>query len=80
MCPQNQENENIFDLLYAVLQNLAKEKQNPANIHAFEVELLTLLGYYSEGTHDLKGSKASYFIESILERKLKSRQIIPHLS
>jgi len=59
-----------------MFERLGSEEEIAPVIHEFEIELLTLLGYYSSGTHDLRGAKASYFIESILERKLKSRQIL----
>ncbi|HET9947076.1 MAG TPA: DNA repair protein RecO [Patescibacteria group bacterium] len=80
LCPENQESEEIFSLIQKVLEEIEKKEVVLASlIHTFEVELLTLLGYYSTGTYDLSGAKASYFIESILERKLKTRQILPLL-
>lgn len=79
LCPENQENETAFSLIEKIFQKLSIEHEIGVLIHAFEVELLSLLGYWSIGTHDLSGAKASYFIESILERKLKSRQILPQL-
>lgn len=80
LCPENQENESIFNLLLEMLKKLSSENNVGVFIHDFEVKLLKLLGYYSEGTYDLTGAKASYFIESILERKLKARQILLELS
>lgn len=80
LCPENQENEAIFRLVEEMFEKLATVEENVATaIHEFELKLLSLLGYYSEGTYDLAGAKASYFIESILERKLKTRQILPRL-
>ncbi len=79
LCPENQENEAIFALLEQMLEKLTEDENPSVQIHTFEVQLLTLLGYYSEGTHDLRGAKASYYIENILERKLKSRQILQRL-
>lgn len=79
LCPENQENEAIFSLLEGMLESLSSADNVGPMIHAFEVQLLTLLGYYSEGTHDLSGAKASFFIETILERRLKSRQILSKL-
>lgn len=80
LCPENQENEAIFTLLENIFAKLTREEKITPLIHEFEIELLTLLGYYSEGTHNLDGSKASYFIESILERKLKTRQMLHQLT
>lgn len=80
LCPENQENEAIFSLLGDMFDTLSILDNVTSAIHEFELRLLSLLGYYSEGTYDLAGAKASYFIESILERKLKTRQILPRLS
>lgn len=80
LCPENQESSAIFSLLEDMLEKLGSTEVAAPFVHEFEIQLLTLLGYYSEGTHDLKGAKASYFIESILERKLKTRQILLSLT
>ncbi len=77
LCPENQENSQIFFLLKDLLDSLPTATHVGKLIHEFELRLLTLLGYYSD--QDLSGSKASLFIESILERKLKTRQILPQL-
>lgn len=79
LCPENQENQQVFELLLETFSKLGTDCKSIPLIHGFEVELLTLLGYWSEGSIDLTGSKASYYIESILERKLKTRQILPRL-
>lgn len=78
LCPEGQENEAIFVLLENILESLSSEQKIGSAIHAFEVQLLQHLGYIS-GNEDLSGAKASQFIENILERKLKSRQILPQL-
>lgn len=78
LCPEGQEQPEIYELLVQMLYDLGHKKEVGKAIHLFEMQLLTLLGY-TTSTHDLVGAKASYFIESILERKLKSRQIIPQL-
>lgn len=80
LCPENQENEAIFALVEDMLTKLSYIEDIAPVIHEFELELLRLLGYYSEGTYDLRGAKASYFIESILERKLKTRQMLLRLT
>jgi DNA repair protein RecO (recombination protein O) len=77
LCPDNQENESVFSLLYGLFTQLGNTKEAGRLIHEFEINLLQELGYYSG--QDLAGSKASLFIETILERKLKARQILPHL-
>lgn len=77
LCPENQEHDEVFSLLCGFLDKLSSRSAVSKAMHQFEIDLLTMLGYYSD--QDLSGSKASFFIESILERKLKSRQILPHL-
>ncbi|HEX8965805.1 MAG TPA: DNA repair protein RecO [Patescibacteria group bacterium] len=78
LCPENQEQPEIYDLLVQMLSDLENKERIGEAIHTFEISLLTVLGF-TTSTHDLTGSKASIFIESILEKKLKSRQIIPQL-
>jgi len=80
LCPENQESNEVFSLIEKIFKQLSIEQEIGVLVHAFEVELLSLLGYWSAGAHDLTGAKASFFIESILERKLKSRQILPSLA
>jgi DNA repair protein RecO (recombination protein O) len=78
LCPENQENEAIFALLEQILNDLASLPKVGATIHTFEIELLRVLGYIAID-HDLSGAKASHFIEEILERKLKTRHMLPQL-
>ncbi len=78
LCPEGQENEQVFALLENILENLGLQEKVGSAIHAFEIDLLQKLGYIS-GNEDLSGAKASQFIENILERKLKTRQILPQL-
>lgn len=80
LCPENQESAAIFTLVEDMLNVLSFSDNVAPSIHDFEIKLLQLLGYYSEWTYDLKGAKASYFIESILERKLKTRQMLSRLT
>lgn len=79
LCPENQENEAVFNLLRKTLSELEVEQDLLAVIHEFEIELLTILGYW----HDTLGLTAKldtgYFIENIIERKLKSKSIFAKL-
>lgn len=84
LCPENEPHNAIFNALQQLLLDLPVTKRAGELIHSFEVFLLSKLGYYANpdligAKQDLEGSKASLFIESILERKLKSRQILPYL-
>lgn len=78
LCPEGQESEAIFDLLRNMLQKLSTEENIAVIIHEFEVQLLTLLGYWpvSQSSTNLN---TAFLIENILERKLKSRQILSKL-
>ncbi len=75
LCPENQENRAVFSLLHNVLVRLEKEEEIAEVIHGFEVELLTVLGYWGTGDMEQVQTNTHYFIESILERRLKSRRI-----
>ncbi|SRR5258706_871459 len=79
LCPENQENNKVFGLLYRMLCSLAKEENITSILREFEINLLTVLGYVPESYFN-PSINTAFLIESILERKLKSRQIIPHLS
>jgi len=86
LCPENEPHQAIFTALQQLLLDLPVTRRIGELIHAFEVFLLSELGYYAkpctsdryEAEQDLQGAKASLFIESILERKLKSRQLLPY--
>lgn len=77
LCPENQPHPTIFSAFCQILSDLALKKRTGEMVHSFEIFLLSELGYYAN--QNLQGERASFFIESILERKLKSRQILPSL-
>lgn len=78
LCPENQENRLVFSLLCQTLHGLSSTEDITSVVHEFEVELLTLLGFWSNTQLSNKVNTHN-FIEQILERKLKSKQIIPRL-
>lgn len=78
LCPPNEENRRVFSLLHEVLKKMEYEDDIAPLIHEFEVGLLIELGYWSIGQQAYKGN-LSYLIENILERRLKTRQLIPQL-
>lgn len=78
LCPENQEQRRVFFLLEDVLNRLEKEDDIVSIIHEFEVELLTILGYYKPSWRPRSVDTTS-FIESILERRLKSKHLLPRL-
>jgi len=76
LCAENQENEEIFHLLQKTLKRLSFETDIAGLIRQFEIELLTKLGFYTPNKFSLNFD-TSLFIEEILERKLKSKQMLP---
>lgn len=79
LCPENQEQHQVFDLLKLTLERLAKGEENSLIIiHEFEIDLLSFLGYWHKGK-DSSLIDTQHFIEHILERKLKSHQIFSRL-
>ncbi len=79
LCPENQENEEIFILLQQALDTISSDERLDLITHRFELKLLTLLGFSSPG-QKMDKEEAENFIESILERKLKTKQLLPRLS
>ncbi len=79
-CPENQENQQVFYLMQNVLSQLIIENDLLLVLHDFEIELLSLLGYWHKKREDSKRLNTQAFIENILERKLKSRDIFEKLS
>jgi DNA repair protein RecO (recombination protein O) len=74
LCAENQENLEAYNLLGRTLRLINTEKNPLEIVKDFEIKLLTALGFYTHrqslqlSTHD--------FIENILERRLKSKQIL----
>ena len=106
LCPENQENSAVFDLLCSTLHSLSschsehvsesrttlyRTSGNPSPakggvkdemlsvIHGFEVELLTLLGYWNN-TQTIGNISTHSFIENILERRLRSKKIFAKMN
>lgn len=80
LCPEDEIHQDIFLLLSETLQHL--ENENPVEvIHGFEVELLTILGFWnqSEAFFERKGMDTQSYIETLLERRLRSRRIFAKL-
>jgi len=78
LCPDSQEQPAVFDLLHKTLRKLSKSEDIVSVVHEFEVELLTLLGFWSQTTDT--NTNNQLFIEQILERKLKSKHLLQKLS
>lgn len=78
LCPENQALPEVFDLLVRMLTNISVKTKFEEIVKLFEIELLSLLGYYSLA-EDTATKNVSFMIENILERKLKTRAILPQL-
>lgn len=78
LCPENQENSDIFSLLKKALSHLS-EYDGKSFIEEFEKRLLVSLGFYPKAQF-LPNFNTQNFIENILERRLKSRQFISRLT
>ncbi|MDP3988452.1 MAG: DNA repair protein RecO [Candidatus Levybacteria bacterium] len=78
LCAENQENRDIFFLLKNTLDKLSKEDEIVFIIHEFEIELLTLLGFWPRN-RPAQNLNTSVFIERILERKLKTKPLLSRL-
>lgn len=71
LCPLLQNNSDIYALIHHSLLN--KEEKPPEEISfQFEVELLSLLGFWDPSRNFRDEADVKQFIEGILERKLKT--------
>jgi DNA repair protein RecO (recombination protein O) len=88
LCPENQENIQVFNLLKMTLEKLSGGGDVKHMVREFEMEVLSILGYLPVGRQDrskpdpqgsFEPDKTEFdtqnFIENILERRLKSRRI-----
>jgi DNA repair protein RecO (recombination protein O) len=79
LCAENQENEEIFDLLKKALETISRDDRLDLISYRFELKLLKILGFSHDG-QILEQDEMQNYIESILERKIKTRQIIHQFS
>lgn len=75
LCAEEQEQPSVFFLVKRTLERLSSQEDSLLVIHEFEIELLTLLGFWHKKAEDSKTLDTHHFIENILERKLKSHNI-----
>ena len=80
LCPEDEIHQDIYHLLEQTLEDLVEENLAEV-IHEFEVKLLTILGFWndSENFFVRKDMDMENYIETILERRLKSRRIFAKL-
>ncbi|PJA00539.1 MAG: hypothetical protein COX78_00365, partial [Candidatus Levybacteria bacterium CG_4_10_14_0_2_um_filter_35_8] len=73
-CPDNQENWDVFMLLKETLSLIIITIDPEKIIRAFEIKILVQLGFLKPISVDENFNTIS-FIEQILEKKLKTRQV-----
>lgn len=75
LCVDGTENQGVFPLLQTILQKVEQGGAIMKHMYDFEVNLLHQLGFYP--AKELEPSfNPSYFIEDLLERKLKARPML----
>lgn len=79
LCPEGQEQGSVYELLKTTLSRLETDEDPLLIIHEFEVALLSQLGYWHRSQEESVSFDTHQFIESILERRLKSRRIFAAL-
>jgi DNA repair protein RecO (recombination protein O) len=79
LCAENQEHSDVFMLLGQTLRKISNEENLTEIIHEFELELLRILGFRAPSASKSK-INTQEIIEGILERRLKTKQILPQLS
>ena len=78
-CAEHQENRSVFYLLEKTLRRLEEESEYKENIYEFELNLLTLLGFWPP-KKELPSESTQFVIEGILEKRLKTKKILPLLA
>ncbi|MBI5122407.1 DNA repair protein RecO [Candidatus Roizmanbacteria bacterium] len=79
LCPENQENRGVFNLVKNTLMRLSSEENEAELIRNFQTELLSMLGYWNKQEFLTERVDMDNFVENILERKLKSKSIFAKL-
>ena len=79
LCAEHQENRQVFYLLEKTLRRLEEEDNFKDIIYEFELSLLTLLGFWPP-KKKLSSDNTQFVIEEILEKRLKTKKILPLLA
>lgn len=79
LCPENQENGQVFNLVKNTLTRVSVEENVSEIVHEFQTDLLHVLGYWNKQEFLTKDIDMDHFVENILERKLKSKSIFSKL-
>ena len=76
LCPENQENRNVFFHLKSTLSALSQTRDASNLLKKFEKDLLRELGFWSEARL-LQIQDSQTVMERLLERKLKTIRMMP---
>lgn len=74
---EHQENRAVFHLLQQIFYDLEIDPNPRKRIKRFEEELIILLGFWPREQMFLEDSES--FIEGIMEKKIKTKRIIPQI-
>lgn len=73
LCPINQTNESVYLLLNDTLKTFLEDKNFSESLRIkFQTKLLSLLGYWDNGRVFKNESDILNYVESIIERRLKT--------
>lgn len=78
LLPESQEVPEMYGLMRYCFGTAFKESDLSQMVHRFELKILIMLGFWPEGKA-LDMVQSTTIIEGILERKLKSRNVLPYL-
>lgn len=78
LTPEGQEHASVVSLLNDALQTLNQEDVDASFLEIFEMALLQTLGYLQKSLQH-RTVNTQFLIEQIIERKLKTKQILPKL-
>jgi DNA repair protein RecO (recombination protein O) len=79
LCPNEQEVGQIFCLLENLLGDISDGPNTLSLIKEFEIDLLNNLGFINPKVENEITGDLSILVEQIIERKLKTKQILPRL-
>lgn len=78
LCAEGEENKEVFNLIQNTLFKLETEMNPKSLLSSFEKDLLVLLGFWAPTREYLQDS--DNYIEELMERKIKTKKILPQLS
>ena len=74
LCVENQPHSDIFNLLFSTIKEI-NSSYSADTIQNFQIELLSLLGFWDRKREYKTHDELNNYIETILERKIKTRMV-----